>query len=67
MEDSQESRLINPKPITLNLQPAPSVFPVFPFDVFVAVRAYGLEVGVKRRLTRTLGTYRYGRCEAASK
>ena len=66
MEDSQESRLINPKPITLNLQPAPSVFPVFPFDVFVAVRAYGQEVGVKRRLTRTLGTYSYGRCEAAS-
>ena len=39
MEDSQESRLINPKPITHNLQPAPTVFPVFSFDVFVSVCA----------------------------
>ena len=50
MEDSQESRLINPKPITHNLQPAPTVFPVFSFDVFVSVCAQRTE---SRSVTET--------------
>ena len=52
MEDSQESRLINPKPITHNLQPAPTVFPVFSFDVLVSVCAQRTE---SRSVTETYG------------
>ena len=65
MEDSQESRLINPKPITHN---PPQVF--FLFFLLMSWYLYVPsvpEVGVQRRLTWTLGAYRYGRCAAASR